>query len=1189
MRFFLMILLSAGMFVLPAKEWKPGKGPGTLGEWHTAWRLRCSSLPGGNLLLSEIGPDASVQCINADYVPHGKDILEVEYRASGGNYTNGQFYFRSAGEDFSDERVWTLPCLIPDGKWHTLKVSSGNIRNAAAWNKNKKITAFRLDLTDGPGGTIEISRIAIRPPQADRPEKNLEELLDAPVWPAVKTDFRGPDFNKVQTPYFSGKLICHPNDGRTPGRYFLRKTFALNTLPVYATLTVSADDAAKAFLNGKNILESKNWAVPDCRDVTAQLVKGENVLAFDYRNSDFAGGVLAELQMKMPDGSVQRVVTDGTFKGYDKYSEGWQTVSFSDAGWGKVKVLDPAPADPWTRVLPFRDIACSWKILSVRPKKNEYSAGESARIQIRIAGKIPDLPFCVEICPETAGGMSLPVRVVSVNESRIRRISDSVWTMQLEYRLPRWLKSTRMNFRIVTRREQDREAECSVQYIGTRSQDRLPENITSEVRMTESGPRLFMDGTERYPVIACVPVNSKPDPMDLEFRVVFPAGGQAWWKEDGKFNLECFDLAMEEAVTAYPKAKFFVQIPLYLPQSWADKHPEELSMTEDGQYGLSLYTETPHSFSSKNAMERMRTAVRTAVSYLENSPYRNRIIGYRIAGGITAEWIGWGYPGKRLMDYSHSAKEAFARFVSERFPDSGIAGIPSQARRLARSGSRSDLLDPVSQMDSIAYNYFYSESIADVIIDLCRTVKQITGNRKVVGTYYGYIFCLTLAEYPQNSGHSALHRLLQSGAVDFLMSPPSYAIRRFGYAMTDMKPYATIAKYGVLPMVENDPRTHTIPPLVHNYAQTLNPQMTVDWLERDFGITLCRLQPVLMYTYEGVYHSEFTFPEMRGLARKVRRTGEFMLKQNTRRKAEIALVVSEDSLNFCALENQFTFSGQYIQKYDSFTGKSVSWPEGTLRFTGPMLSGQLDQLSRCGAPFDCVLAEDLEKHLDDYKLYIFAGCLRYDERFLQAVQQLRRKKTTLLWLYAPGIFRDFDRNINHMQELTGFRFQMKDELPAEIYCGNGKFLGLENEMLRPGFHIPEQPGVKRLYNYTETSLCGYAERRDPDGALSIFSGAYRIPWKFYHELAERSGVHLFTPGGDPLDANESLVTLHARFPGRKIIRFPRKTDVYDIFHTRKIASDTDEVVLEAPLHSSWLLYWGADGEKLLKELKEDHE
>ena len=61
-----MILLLSGMFILPAKEWKPGTDPGTLGEWHAAWRLRCSSQPGGNLLLSEIGPEASVQCVNAD-------------------------------------------------------------------------------------------------------------------------------------------------------------------------------------------------------------------------------------------------------------------------------------------------------------------------------------------------------------------------------------------------------------------------------------------------------------------------------------------------------------------------------------------------------------------------------------------------------------------------------------------------------------------------------------------------------------------------------------------------------------------------------------------------------------------------------------------------------------------------------------------------------------------------------------------------------------------------------------------------------------------------------------------------------------------------------------------------------------------------------------------------------------------
>ena len=1178
---YIMLFFMICCAAVSGREWQPGNK--TLNQWTPAWRVKCRNTADGNLLLYEIGADSSIQCSGVNWKPSSGDVLEVEYRASGGIYTNGQFYFRSENNDFSDERVWTLPAMIGDGQWHTMRVKTGNIRNLDAWINSPVVTGLRLDLSDGSGGTVEIARIALHA-QAPRPKKDLAGLLDAPVWPRVKPEVTGQELQKIRSPYFSGQMIAHPEDGRKPGTFFLRKSFELKEMPVYATLTVSADDSATSYLNGKKALTSKNWEKPDIAEVTKYLKTGKNVIAFNYTNSDFAGGVLAELQMRMPDGSCRRIVTDRTFSVTRNQLPGWETADFQVKNWETPVELGVPPCDPWRKKLRFEDIRYDWKVLSVTPLKQSYNAGETAEIRMRIRGHLPDFPLVMELKLVTDQGFELPSKEFVINREDVIA-ADGCWESVIRCQLPRWMECNSFTLTAETGCAIDGKIRCSFGFI-PQKRDVLPENMRSEIRRTANGLRLFLNSKECYPVIGCVPVNSGADPMALELRVVFPFGYSAWWTGRKKYNFAAFDLAAEHAASMYPDAKFLIQIPLYMPMDWPDQHPDQMSCTESGRLGNSMGSnEVPHSFSSRIAFEEMRCAVRAAVEYLENSPYRDRIAGYRIAGGMTAEWIGWGHNGKLLMDYSKPAKKAFAEYAAEHFPGTGISAIPSQAARLSRSPNQDDLLDPENRMADIAYNYFYSDSIADVVIEMCRIAKTACGNSKIVGSYYGYIFCLTLSEYPQNSGHLALHKLLKSGAVDFLMSPPSYAIRRLGYAMTDMKPFATIEKYGVLPIIENDPRTHSMPllPAGMSYNQALNLEQSLQVLQRDFGIALCRLQPILMYSYVGIYHSEFSFPEMRPLTDQAIAAGKHMLKNNTRRRAEIALVVSEDSIKFLALENRYIYSGQWMQTYTP-SGEAVSWPEGTLRLTGPLLSGQLDQLSRSGAPCDYILAEDLEKHLDNYKLYIFAGCFRYDDRFLEAVQKLRKKEVTLFWLYAPGIFRNFDRNLRNMETLTGFRFQMHDELPAELSLGKGNFLGLENELLRPGFSIPPQPGVKRLYNYTDTRFCGYAEKSEPDGALSIFCGAYRIPWHFYMNLARRAGVHIFTEGGDPMEANEHMLTLHARFPGVKTVKLPGKADVIDVYHGRKIASGVESFTFDAPLHSSWLFYFGPDGNDLLKKI-----
>ena len=91
--------------------------------------------------------------------------------------------------------------------------------------------------------------------------------------------------------------------------------------------------------------------------------------------------------------------------------------------------------------------------------------------------------------------------------------------------------------------------------------------------------------------------------------------------------------------------------------------------------------------------------------------------------------------------------------------------------------------------------------------------------------------------------------------------------------------------------------------------------------------------------------------------------------------------------------------------------------------------------------------------------------------------------------------------------------------------------------------------------------------------------------QFLMQLLKESGVHLFSETGDPLEANDSLVVLHARTPGVKKIRLPRKADVLDVYSNRIIARNTDVFEFNAALHETKLFYYGSDTETLQQKLK----
>ena len=141
-------------------------------------------------------------------------------------------------------------------------------------------------------------------------------------------------------------------DAEPDGMVRLRKTFAAGKRPKSATLTVAGDNEATVWLGGTQVLQTADWTRPEKADVTNLVGGGEKSLAVLGRNAGGPAGVLVVLDLKYPDGTAKRIVSDATWAAAKNQTgpDGWAWVAAEyppAADWAAATDLGPAGVEPW--------------------------------------------------------------------------------------------------------------------------------------------------------------------------------------------------------------------------------------------------------------------------------------------------------------------------------------------------------------------------------------------------------------------------------------------------------------------------------------------------------------------------------------------------------------------------------------------------------------------------------------------------------------------------------------------------------------------------------------------------------------------------------------------------------------------------------------------------------------------------
>ena len=184
---------------------------------------------------------------------------------------------------------------------------------------------------------------------------------------------------------------------------------------------------------------------------------------------------------------------------------------------------------------------------------------------------------------------------------------------------------------------------------------------------------------------------------------------------------------------------------LAAPLWWEKLYPEECSKNQ-------LENLTGECFGSVRWREDMWGALRALVDHINDSPWRERVIGYHVCAGSTEEWTphDCGRMIKRtdMVDYSECNRRLFVNWLSGQYKkienlneawgcsysSFDDVAIPLPMRRIFSIDGV--LRDPAREKSVMDFDRFNSEQMADAICYFNRKLKEYSNNGLLTGAFY---------------------------------------------------------------------------------------------------------------------------------------------------------------------------------------------------------------------------------------------------------------------------------------------------------------------------------------------------------------------------------------------------------------------------------------------------------------------
>ncbi len=528
---------------------------------------------------------------------------------------------------------------------------------------------------------------------------------------------------------------------------------------------------------------------------------------------------------------------------------------------------------------------------------------------------------------------------------------------------------------------------------------------------------------------------------------------------------------------------------------------------------------------------------------------------------------------KKLDDFSPAMKLAFRNYLAEKYAgcvsllrkawhDDTVtfesAQIPGRAMR--EQGSAGLFWDSAFSQSVIDYAEIRSHVWADTLEYFARSVKEESGHRAVVGSFWGYL----LHNDVLWGGQSFFRRMMDSPFLDFWASPFTYVNKNPGMSVTVRFLTRSLQQHGKLFFAEVDTTTTTSHPTQRGRQGMMidDPALDGEVLKREFCYTLTEGMNGWWIDWPSGT-AQYDEAKLLPLMRRIQQVGSESVNRPLGSVSRVAAVVEQDSL-FCATN----FGSSLISC-------AIQWP-------------RIGELPYLGAPVDHYELQDvLSPSARPYDLYLFLNAYRLDGKTRGQMQALRKRGRTLVYMYAQGFLSPEEptASAENVSGLTGIRMrEAKGPQSGRIVLTeNASLLGLTpgdeigeydkpvvggmgfahndhkpypapNQPLSPVF-VVDDPEATVLGVYKESGEPALAIK-EVDGCTLVYLGALAPTVRLIRALCRRAGIHLYVEEDCFTFACESYVGLHAPRDGKIELRLPGKRGLREVYTGETLAPDT---------------------------------
>ena len=637
---------------------------------------------------------------------------------------------------------------------------------------------------------------------------------------------------------------------------------------------------------------------------------------------------------------------------------------------------------------------------------------------------------------------------------------------------------------------------------------------------------------------------------------------QGFWSKDG-FDVNGAVGKLRRAMIRAPKAKYLLGIDLSAYPEFADEHPDEVWMNDQGRkvfghdchspYSLPKkmdpnrhwYWISNHSLVWRDAVKEQLTAL---VGELKRTGLSRLIVGVHLAGYHDAQFA------TVHPDYSKPAIAGFRRWLRTKYPaeaalreawgDPSVTYATATPPTLRDNFGKHNYLKPGREQPIIDYVAYLKKGPFFIQEDFARHVKGLFG-KDIVAVRY----CMSAFGGTWNSAYD-ITPFIESDAIDILCAQPSYGRRVPAVPAAVRLPLESFHRNGKLFLNEFDLRTYGALTAWESELATMSYSRALD---DPMWCSINRRLAGQMYAHRmGWWYLDMAggWFEPDGIASDIgdtiavgRRLAE---AKPSAWHPDVAIVTDEDG---AMLRNLIS---HYYNMDESCS-----------------MNEQFQALAASGVPCDRWLMQDwldcptLAKR---YKTIVFSGMYDIDDRRAALVDSLRAEGRTLVFMAGTGVARGADR--------LGFRiaekpFPAQHETVAEPgVAWNMNSLLHANKFtsllcVKKGWpwqfssparlYLEPAIGQRPMARFTEDGTIAVAERAEA-GAKFVYVAAYGgLTPDYFHHLAKESGAYVPTAGhGLEIDMNGDFISMHCLVSGHYDFILPHECEVVNVKSGKKM-------------------------------------